>query len=98
MASSKCDGTIPEVKDLLMILVISGTMSDKYSFVSLVGIGSRLQVFDGIDLMILIMSFADTCLKDESFGPWYNIWSIDMLLLSSSDLMSLILLSKYLTK
>ena len=48
MADLKQSGTIPVVREVFMILVMTGTRASRYCLVRDVGIGSKLQLFEAV--------------------------------------------------
>ena len=48
MADLKQSGTMPVVREVFMILVMTGTRATRYCLVRDVGIGSRLQLFEAV--------------------------------------------------
>ena len=65
MAELKQSGTMPVVREVFMILVMTGTRISRYCFVRGVGIGSRLQLFEAAFKISLSM------LASEWFKNWW---------------------------
>ena len=58
MADLKQSGTMPVVREVFMILVMTGTRASRYCLVRAVGTGSRLQLFEAVSF-ILIMTLEE---------------------------------------
>ena len=62
-------GTIPEQRELFIILVIRGSRSERHSLAKEVGMGSNMQVLVGDSTMSLRISSSVTGWKRQSLGP-----------------------------
>ena len=69
MADLKQSGTIPVVREVFMILVMTGTRIPMYCLVRGVGIGSRLQLFEPVFKFSFGMLASVTGSKSQKFQP-----------------------------
>ena len=69
MADLKQSGTMPVVREVLLIVVKTGTRSSRYCLVRGVGIGSRLQHFEAVfKISSSILAYV-TGSKTQNFEP-----------------------------
>ena len=66
MADLKQSGTMPVVREVFMILVMTGTRASTYCLVRDVGIGSRLQLFEAVFRISSSMLASVTGSKSQS--------------------------------
>ena len=69
MADLKQSGTMPVVREVFMILVMTGTRASRYCLVRDVGIGSRLQLFETVFRISSSMLASVTGSKSQNLEP-----------------------------
>ena len=69
MADLKHSGTMPVVREVFMILAITGTRTSRYCLVRGVGIGSRVQLFEAVFKISSSMLASVTGSKSENLEP-----------------------------
>ena len=69
MADLKQSGTMQVVREVFMILVMTGTRTSRYCLVRGVGIGSRLQISEAVFKISSSMLASVTGSKTQNFEP-----------------------------
>ena len=69
MADLKQSGTMPVVREVFMILVMTGTRAPRCCLVRDVGIGSRLQLFEAVFRISSSMFASITGSKSQNLEP-----------------------------
>ena len=69
MADLKQSGTIPVVREVFMILVMTGMRASRYCLVRDVGIRSRLQLFEAVFRISSSMLASVTGSKSQNLEP-----------------------------
>ena len=69
MADLKQSGTMPVVREVFMILVMTGTRASRYCLAKDVGIGSRLQLFEAVFRISSSMLASVTGSKSQNLEP-----------------------------
>ena len=69
MADLKQSGTMPVVREVFMILVMTGTRASRYCLVRDVGIGSSLQLFGAVFKISSNMLASVTGSKSQNLEP-----------------------------
>ena len=69
MADLKQSGNMPVLREVFMILVMTGTRTSRYCLVRGVGIGSRLQLFEAVFRISFSMLASVTGSKSQNLEP-----------------------------